>query len=171
MCELMTIMAVAGAAASAAGAGMGAAAQNSQLQFQAQVAKNNEKYSKWMAADAESRGSKEEDKQRERTGLIIGAQRASLGASGTDVNEGSALDLQVDAATLGEMDAITIRNNANREAWGHRVQASNFANEAKVAKSSQSSPWLAVGSSLLGSASQVGGTYMKASKPGGGVWF
>jgi hypothetical protein len=36
---------------------------------------------------------------------------------------GTALDLLGDTAQIGEEDALTIRNNAAREAWGYRNQA------------------------------------------------
>jgi len=40
------------------------------------------------------------------------------------------LDVVLDTAELGELDALTIRSNAEREAYGFRVQASNFGAEA-----------------------------------------
>lgn len=55
----------------------------------------------------------------------IGAQRASYGAQGIDVNLGSALDVQTDTAYQGALDALTIRVNGAREAWGFQVEAAN----------------------------------------------
>jgi hypothetical protein len=55
----------------------------------------------------------------------VGAQRASLAASGVDVGSGSAAQLQQDTELTGVQDEQTIRNNAIREAWGYRIQASN----------------------------------------------
>lgn len=63
------------------------------------------------------------DWQRVRTGQAIGTQRAVQAANGIDVNSGSAAQLQDDTAMIGELDALTIQNNAAREAYGYRIQA------------------------------------------------
>ena len=50
---------------------------------------------------------------------------ADLGASGVDVNSGSALDILSDNAAVAALDAKTIRHNAANEAFGYREQARN----------------------------------------------
>jgi hypothetical protein len=57
--------------------------------------------------------------------VLIGTQRAGFAGQNVDVGQGSPTDVQGDAAYLGELDALKIRNNAAREAWGYRVQAQN----------------------------------------------
>ena len=85
------------------------------------------------AADAIARGREAELRQRQATRGLIGSQRAALAAQGIEVNDGSALDVQADSASLGELDALTIRNNAAREAFGLNVQAMNFRNQGQLA--------------------------------------
>ncbi len=87
-----------------------------------------------QAQDAVERGREEESRFRTGVRGIIGAQRAEIAASGTDVGFGSAVDVQEDAAFLGELDALTIRNNAAREAWGYKVQAHDIRQRARITR-------------------------------------
>lgn len=63
-----------------------------------------------------NKGTEEENKQRRATAELISKQRAQLGAANVDIGSGSALQLQQDAATLGEVDALRIRSNFGDEA-------------------------------------------------------
>lgn len=54
---------------------------------------------------------------------LVGQQRAALGANNVNTGVGTALKLQEDALAVGEEDAMTIRNNAARQAWGLRQSA------------------------------------------------
>jgi hypothetical protein len=69
---------------------------------------------------------------------------------------------------MGELDALTIRNNAAREAWGYRVQATNYRQSAsltKMAAKNQASSIRNQGwTTLLTSGLQIG-----ASMYGGGA--
>jgi hypothetical protein len=85
----------------------------------------NAKLADMQAADAIERGKYAETAQRRITSRTIGTQRAGLAAQHVDVNVGSASDVQETAAYLGELDALTIRGNAAREAWGYKVDAAN----------------------------------------------
>lgn len=89
-----------------------------------------------QAADALVRGQEAESLQRSQTRGMIGSQRAALAASGVDVSDGSAADVQADTAMLGELDARAIRNNARREAWGYQVQATNYRSQGALAQAS-----------------------------------
>ena len=57
-----------------------------------------------------------------------------MGASGFKVDEGSFGDVLEQTAATGELDALTIRSNALREAWGHRVEAANYRYQADAAQ-------------------------------------
>lgn len=63
-----------------------------------------------------NKGTIEENKHREKVQQLIAKQRATTAASGVDVNSGSPLQLQEDAALLGEVDALTIRQNYQDQA-------------------------------------------------------
>lgn len=97
---------------------------------------------------------------------LQGAQRAGYGSSGSDVNLGSAARTQEDTAMLTVMDKQTVRNNAQREAWGLQKQASNMREDAD---SSRTAGWLALGGDIIGGASNAAliyGAGTKAKAPG-----
>lgn len=87
------------------------------------MAEYNARVSEVQADDAIARGREEEQRHRKAVRGLIGSQRAALAASGVDVNAGNAVDIQADSAEMGELDALTIRTNAAREAWGFKVGA------------------------------------------------
>lgn len=83
----------------------------------------NQRISNAQAQDALLRGTKDESRYRRQVAMIAGQQKAEFGARNVTA-EGTALDILGDTAAIGEEDALTIRNNAAREAWGYRNQAS-----------------------------------------------
>ena len=91
--------------------------------MQAQGQKQNAAFKNQTADETITAGNTAADWQRVRAGQAIGTQRSTQAANGIDVNSGSAARLQDDTAMLGELDALTIQNNAAREAYGYRVQA------------------------------------------------
>jgi hypothetical protein len=84
-----------------------------------------------QSKDAITRGQEAEDQFRKQLKGVIGTQRAQFAAQGIDVGTGSAVDVQKDTAYQGELDALTIRTNAAREAWGFTVQAQGETLQAK----------------------------------------
>jgi hypothetical protein len=120
------------------------------------VARNNQVIAERNAADALKRGDVEEDKVRQRTASIMGQQRARLAGQGSVLDEGSPLDIQMDTAGLGELDAKTVRSNYQREAYAHEVQAMNHAAQAELyntkARTSLLDTFLKSGGSILGGA-------------------
>lgn len=157
-------LSAAGLAASVLGTAGSAFGQMQQSRYQAQVAKNNAQLAEYQAQDAERRGKIAEEQQRKKTGLILGTQRAALGGQGTALDEGSPLDIQGDTAAAGEMDALTIRSNAAREAWGYRAQASNYAAQARQAGGIGS--YIGAGASLLGGAATVSDRWLRYNRAG-----
>lgn len=119
----------AGQAARAAGQ-----AQKKASESQAQLADFNASVADLQAKDAIERGSEAESKFRTTIRSAIGAQRAGIAAGNIDVGFGSAVDTQADAAFLGELDAMTIRTNAAREAWGYKVQSQDLRKRAEIAR-------------------------------------
>lgn len=98
------------------------------------VSKVNAGISNAAADDALVRGSLAADEQRKQTQQVIGSQRAGYAAGNIDVNTGTAGQVQNDTAALGELDALTIMNNAAREAYGYRVQAIDQRQQGRLAK-------------------------------------
>ena len=146
----------------------GAAAQAAR--YQAQVGENTKKIAEWQAKDATERGKIAEDRRRETTALQIGRQRAAMGSQGADVNDGTNVDILSDTAAAGEFDALTIRNNSEREAYGYKVSASNAAAGAELqrmrASSTEDSAWIGAGANLLAGASSVGDKWASYKKQG-----
>lgn len=98
--------------------------------YNAELAERNADLAEQRAKDATRRGREAEQRHRVDVRRLIGAQRAAFAAQNVELDSGSALDVQMDTAYLGELDALTIRNNAALEAWGYRVQSSNLQAEA-----------------------------------------
>jgi hypothetical protein len=65
---------------------------------------------------------------------MVGTQRAGFAAGNIDVGSGSAVDVQADTAFMGELDALQIRTNAAREAWGYSVEADDMRKRAVIAR-------------------------------------
>lgn len=154
-------MMVATAVISAVGTVASAQASASQASYQAQVARNNQIIANRNADDALKRAAVEEDKVRQRTASVMGQQRARLAGQGSVLDEGSPLDIQMDTAGLGELDALTVRNAGEREAYGFRSQAMNFGAQAGLHDSKASAgmlqAYLSAGGSILGAAGKAFG--------------
>lgn len=109
-------------------------AQQEAAESEARLSDYNASVADLQAKDAVARGAEEESRFRSSVDSMIGTQRAGLAASGVDVGFGSAVDVQTDAKRLGELDALTIRTNAKREAWGYQVQAVDARERARIAR-------------------------------------
>lgn len=112
------------------------AAARAEGDFQAGVLGLNADLADRAAEDAILRGNEAANRSRAGTRALAGAQRATLAAQGIDINSGTALDLQSETQDLGELDILTISNNAQREAYGFKVEAFNDRQQAKLARMS-----------------------------------
>lgn len=117
-----------------------------------------------QARDALDRGQSAEFNSRLKTAQLKGTQTAELAGHGVALDSGSPLDVLTSTDVMGSADALNIRNNAAKEAWGYDVQQSNYK-----AQASASNPWSAGLSSLITSAGSVGERWYKyktLSNPG-----
>jgi hypothetical protein len=170
-----TVLAAASIASTVAATGMQVMSQAQQAQsqsamygYQAAVARNNQQQANAMAVDAEQRGRVEEQRQRTKTASLIGTQQANLAAQGTDLS-GSSADIMGDTAAVGELDALTIRSNAAREAWGYRAKGVEYGNAVSLANAQQGNSGLSalgVGSSLIAGAGSVADKWYRFDKAG-----
>lgn len=110
-----------------------ASAASAQGQYQKTIFDQNAKMADLQATDALQRGQLAEQRSRLETRQQIGSTRADLAAQGIDVGSGSAADVQASQAGVGELDALTIRNNAAREAYGYKVEALNASQQGRLA--------------------------------------
>lgn len=140
------------AALSLIGTLFGAWGQHETGQANKRLAEYNANVAEYQADDAIKRGEVAAGRRRLQTKQVIGDQRVSLASQGVEINEGSAVDVQANAAYLGELDAVTIKNNAAREAWGYKVQAKDLTargNIAAMTADSMAANTLLTGSSNL----------------------
>ena len=176
MCEPTTMAYVAVAASVASGAmtAYGQVQQGKQAKamanYQSQVASNNAKRAEYLAEDALKRGEEAEHQQRLKGRLLVGQMRAVLGSSGQVIDEGSAGDLVIDQAAVNELDALNVRSNYEREAYGYRAEAANFESEASLfqleGSNAQRSANLAAAGTLLSTAGDVAGKWYGFSSDG-----
>lgn len=119
----MCWMALIPVAISLVGGMMGAQNARQEGAYNAGMLNRNAALKEQAAQESIFAGDTSADWQRVRTGQAVGTQRSVQAANGIDVNSGSAAQLQDDTAMIGELDALTIQNNAAREAYGYRIQA------------------------------------------------
>lgn len=162
---------VLGGVVGAAGALESGAANSAAATYQAQVAANNEKIAQQNAIGAEAAGSTQVEQAGLQTKALVGAEKAAQAASNIDVNSGSALDVRSSAAALGQLNALTIRSQAEKKAFGFETEASQFAGQEGLEKSLASQAQLAGGigafGSVLGAAGGVAGQYTLWSQAAG----
>lgn len=161
MCEATTIAAV-GVAIAAASAAYGVhatqqqqKAQNAAAEYQAKIYNRNAENANNNAAYIEKQGEIDAKQHRLKLESIRGSQLASGSASGALVNQDSNLDLTSDTMGLGELDALTIRQNAARDAWAVRNQAADYQAESALARAKKGSVGMATAGSALTGASNL----------------
>lgn len=138
--------------------------------YQAQVALNNQKIAGQYAQQATADGEDQVAAKQEQTAQMVGSERAAMAANGVELNSGSALRIQGDTARLGEVDALTIRNNAARAAYGYQLQGVSYGQQASLDESAASSAVTAGNlnafSSVVGGASSVASQWTKYKTSG-----
>lgn len=161
MCEPTTIILAVGAVIGAVGQVRAGRAAN-------ETAKSNAQVNRIMADDALARGAADEAAQRRKTASFKGEQAAIFGASGAEINTGSSLDILADTAEFGELDALRIRNNAEREAFGFEAGARISETSGKNA---QTTGALTGAGTLIGGAGAVSSRWkvFKANNPSAAV--
>lgn len=158
---------VAGTVASAIGARNKAKAEKGAMEYQAAVARNNAQIAEWQAEDAIRRGQVTKQQSQLKTNALKGRQRAMMAERGIDLGEGSALNILTDTDMIGAIDANNATDNAAREAFGFKVQGSNYKSNADLltARAGSISPnGAAFGSLLTGAGSVASSWYSMSSK-------
>lgn len=154
------VLAVAGAGVSAYGAIQGAQAQSSALNYQAQVAKNNQVIAEQSREYALEAGQAQAHTTALKGRAIGGKIKAMQAASGVDVNTGSPVDVQESQREQSQLDVETVLNNAQLSAYGYRVKGDNYASEAtlkeKAADDAETAGYVKAAGGLLSSAGSLG---------------
>ncbi|MCC7063241.1 MAG: hypothetical protein IT456_10580 [Planctomycetes bacterium] len=141
-------------------------AKQASYRYSADIARNNAFLAEYAARDAHRRGEETKADIQRKAGALKSSQIASLAARGLDLGEGSPLDILTSTDVMKETDVARAGANADREAWGHRVRATNFRSEADMLDSAgeNTSPFMAAGGSLLTGATNVASTWYRYNR-------
>lgn len=132
--------------------------QAAAAKYNAQVQENNATIAKQNATFVAQEGAANTEREQMKTRATVGAIKAAQSANGVDVNTGSAVDVQSSAAELGELNAITVRSNAVRQAYGFQTQAASDQAQAALdrqqAKYDTRAGYMKAASTLIGQGTQ-----------------
>ena len=159
---ISSTLALVGGIVSAAGTIYAGQAQAKALNYQSQVASNNAIAARQAASAAIEAGQKQAaDKslqEAEEGGKIV----ASEAAGNVDVNTGSNKAVRTSQRELGAMDIQTVLHNAQLQAYGYNVEATN--QQAQAGLYAYEAPQAAIGADI-GAAGQVFGAASKFYAP------
>lgn len=165
----MTAATVAAGAVTAYGQYTGAQAQRAGLKYQSQVDEINAVNADRAAREALERGELDAVAHDRQVRQLRGAQIASQAAQGLELGFGSPLDILTDTDLGAAEDRATIYENANREAEGYRINASNYRASAEGARAQRANTKtqmiIDMGSTALTTATQLGGQWKKYGAP------
>lgn len=110
-----------------------AEAQTMQGEYQKSMFEMNVKLAGINAEDAITRGNEQASRLRSKGKSIAASQKAAFAAQGISTEGGSAEDVMAQTQMFNELDVMTVRNNAWREAWGYKNQAVEYGTKARFA--------------------------------------
>lgn len=131
---VMAVLSAASAAMSALGSIQQGKAAKASANYNAQVQQNNAQIALNNATLAGREGAANAEKEQMKTRQNVGAIKAAQAASGIDINKGSAVDVQSGASEAGLLNAITVRSNAARQAYGYQTQAASATAQSELDK-------------------------------------
>lgn len=103
--------------------------------FNAGVAATNATIAEQNASIASQGGNEQVGISGAKTRADVASIKASQANSGVDVNSGSAVNVRSSAAATGMLDALTIRANAAKAAYGYQTEAAGFKAQSALDKS------------------------------------
>lgn len=133
--------------------------------YQAQVAANNANIARQNASFESAAGEAAVVNKGLQTRATVGKEKAYGGASGIDVNTGSAPAVRAGTEEMGMLDALTIRSNSAKQAWAQEVQATSDMAQSQLyqfeGEQAKTAGDIGAAGSLLSGASTVGGNYLR----------
>ncbi len=152
----ISLMLMASAAVSATGNILGGFSEANTANAQSQIARNNSLIAQQNARYAMASGEQNAANEGLKTRADVGSLKAGQAAGGIDVNTGSAVDVRESKSETGLLDALTIRSNAARQAYGQDLEAQQYTAQSKLyrnqAKAAPYLGFLKAGGSLLSGA-------------------
>lgn len=143
-----------------------AAQQKASAEYQADIANKNQELAQEQAASVKRQGYDDAQRQRLKAAGMIGTQRAIAGASGITVDTGSNLDLTMETAEKGELDALAIQQQALDKSHNLQIQGWNSGQQAAAYAWQADSIDPTAG--MIGTA--LGGLAKAGSNFGSGLW-
>lgn len=144
----------------AAGTTFSAVSSYYQGKWAKQLAEYNAKVARMQGQIALERGVEAEKRQRMVGSQVMGTQRAAYAGQNVLLDDGTAMEAAGQSAYFGEIDALTVRNNAALEAWGYKQSALNSSIQGQMAYAQGISN--AIGT-ILGGAGQMASASAKGS--------
>jgi len=135
-------------------------------EYQSAVARSNAQVAEWQALDAEERGKLTARNVGVKGRQFLGKQKAAFGARNVAMNEGSALNILADTEYGVAFDVNTAKDNAAKEAWMFRNQATNYASNANFLqeRADAQSPFLDAAGTALTSGGRVAAHWYSTRK-------
>lgn len=139
--------------------------------FNAQIAKENAAQERQNAAIVGQAGAEQAAQASMRGKEQAGSFAANKGAGGVQMNTGSSQQTGQSIADLTQLDAMTVRSNAVKQAYGHEIQAVNKQAEASLdleqAKEDIQSSQIGAATTFLSGASTGAANYAQFQMAGG----
>lgn len=128
--------------------------------YNAKVAAQNAQIATQNAGFAGAEGEANVGQSSAQTRAQSGATLANEGASGVNINSPSFQGIRTSEAEIGKLNAMTIRSNAARQAYGYQTQTTQFQNQAALDRAQQSydkqAGFINAGATVLGGVGQAG---------------
>jgi len=158
-----TAIMVASTAVSAIGAIQQGNAASAAAGYNAKVAAQNAEIQKQNASFAGAQGDQNVAAAQQETRAKLAAIEANQGASGVKLDSGSFSDVRQSEAKMGMLNALNIRSEAARRAYGYQGDAMNYTAQSKLdkmqGKAAKTAGYLNAASTVLGGASKASGSY------------
>ena len=125
------------------------------------MAQKNQELAEEQAGAQRREGDDNMVRKRQEVAGVIASQRAAQGASGAQVEQGSFLDLTMDTAEKGEMDALALYQRGLDAAYNTEMQAWNYGQQAAAYKSAANSisPGLSAATTAIGGLARMGNNF------------
>lgn len=146
------VLAIAGTVAGAAGSIAQGNASAATADYQSAVARNNAQIAGYQSGAALESGHEQAAEESLSGSQQLGRFKAEQGASGVDVNTGSSVAARGSLRMVNQLRAQNTEYNAERSAWGYKMQGLNFADQSKLDSAEASQDKTA---GLIGAAGKV----------------
>lgn len=157
MCNPALLIA-ASTAVTAAGQWQSALYASRTARYRAQVADQNKQLAREGAEDAIVQGQEQQRQLGREVAGRVGAQEARMAGNNVDITQGSAARVLDDTRMIGREDMNALNENIRRQVKSQQIDAWNYESEKRSAKAeakqAKTAGMFAVGSTLLGGATQ-----------------